>query len=497
MAEGRYCSCGTRLARDNRGKLCAACRKVVSGRVVQRPLVPTSFWKAPELREALDDWHIGRAIRVYRLHEFHPEPIAQATVANWFGITQAQLSRIENGPPVTDLAKLIPWALILGIPDDLLWFKLSKDRPGTPAGATADAGAGATSPRVSAGNDREERDMRRRALLHSILAGTGAVFSTVALSNLAQVEQVRRELDKILDGSELGDPTIKRWETLPDEYAHRNQVVASGQLLHEIAGDFVELQGILDTSMSIKHRTALTRVAGQLALTAGWFMLDLGELRNAQSWFHTAGLAAGQTHDGQLTGSALVWSAVASLYGGVPEKALDKLKKARAVLGQHATPWRTRALLAQARALAELGRGQEAQRCLAEAETAFVSMPDSALADPGSGCPERLFLFNLGNAYTRLGMVKEADPVQRRALGMYRPMEHLDPALIRLDQARCMARQGDPASGCEYALRMITVIPAAHQGLVMHYGRGFLAELPPASRNLTAVRELHELLTTN
>ena len=137
--ERRFCPCGTRLARDNRGKLCMGCRKVVSGHVVQRPLVPRSFWQSTELREALDAWHIGQAIRAYRLHEFHPEPIAQATVANWFGVTQAQLSRIENGPPVTDLARLMPWALALGIPEELLWFKLPKERTDLPVGSTATA----------------------------------------------------------------------------------------------------------------------------------------------------------------------------------------------------------------------------------------------------------------------------------------------------------------------------------------------------------------------
>lgn len=198
--------------------------------------------------------------------------------------------------------------------------------------------------------------MRRRTLLQSILAGTGTAFSAVAFGNLAQIEQVRRELDKILDGSELGDATVERWEALPSEYGHRNQVVASAQLLNEIAGDFVELQALLERQHSVKHRITLTHVAGQLAQLAGLFMLDLGELRNAQAWFHTAGLAASEARDGQLAGVVLVLSATANLYNGAPDKALDRLAKAQATLGQQPTPSRTRALLAQARVLAELGR---------------------------------------------------------------------------------------------------------------------------------------------
>ncbi|WP_239381347.1 helix-turn-helix transcriptional regulator, partial [Frankia sp. CIT1] len=48
------------------------------------------------------------------------------------GITQTQLSRIESGTPITDLTKLIRWAEMLRIPEELLWFKLPRQRP--PAG---------------------------------------------------------------------------------------------------------------------------------------------------------------------------------------------------------------------------------------------------------------------------------------------------------------------------------------------------------------------------
>ena len=139
-SEPRYCACGTRLARDNKGKRCTACQKAASRQRVAPPAVPASFWRSPELVAALDAWHIGQVIRAYRLHEYWPEPIVQAVVANWFGLTQAQLSRIENGAPVTDLAKLIPIVQTLGVPANLLWFKLPKDKadPALPSGQTND-----------------------------------------------------------------------------------------------------------------------------------------------------------------------------------------------------------------------------------------------------------------------------------------------------------------------------------------------------------------------
>ena len=77
------------------------------------------------MRAALDSRGMGKMIRAYRLHPVHGRrPLPQDLVASWVGIAQAQLSRIENGSPIVHLDRLIQWALVLGIPAPLLWFKL-------------------------------------------------------------------------------------------------------------------------------------------------------------------------------------------------------------------------------------------------------------------------------------------------------------------------------------------------------------------------------------
>jgi transcriptional regulator with XRE-family HTH domain len=45
-------------------------------------------------------------------------------VAGWLGMTQAQVSRIENGPPIRNLDTLVFWAMTLRIPERHLWFDL-------------------------------------------------------------------------------------------------------------------------------------------------------------------------------------------------------------------------------------------------------------------------------------------------------------------------------------------------------------------------------------
>ncbi|MGH7743953.1 MAG: helix-turn-helix domain-containing protein [Candidatus Dormibacteria bacterium] len=76
------------------------------------------------MRDALDTWHMGVVLAVYRNHPFHGRVLRQETVAGWVGITQAQLSRIENGPAIKDLDKLMQWARMLDVPAHLLWFQL-------------------------------------------------------------------------------------------------------------------------------------------------------------------------------------------------------------------------------------------------------------------------------------------------------------------------------------------------------------------------------------
>jgi tetratricopeptide (TPR) repeat protein len=90
--------------------------------------VPPEFWDNAEMRNALDRWHMGAVIAAYRNHPFHGRPLRQETVARWMGLTQAQLSRIENGPAIKDLDKLIQWATLLEIPAHLLWFQIPKQR---------------------------------------------------------------------------------------------------------------------------------------------------------------------------------------------------------------------------------------------------------------------------------------------------------------------------------------------------------------------------------
>jgi DNA-binding XRE family transcriptional regulator len=121
----RYCTrCGGRLARDNRDARCTACSHAPPDTLLRPLSVSREFWDTDQMRDALATWHMGRVIFAYRMHPYHGRSLSQEQVGSWLGMTQAQLSRIENGRAPEELTKLVRYAQILGIPSDLLWFKL-------------------------------------------------------------------------------------------------------------------------------------------------------------------------------------------------------------------------------------------------------------------------------------------------------------------------------------------------------------------------------------
>jgi hypothetical protein len=170
---GRYCRCGARLARDNPADTCALCQSKIRDREMHPPTVPVEFWSTDQIRDALDSWHMGRVIAAYRNHPAHDRVLRQEIVARWMGITQAQLSRIENGPAVQDLRKLRQWASTLRIPGELLWFKLSTQPAGTGTGSLG----GALATTVAHPDRAEIEDMNRRKLLR-LIGVVGASLAT-------------------------------------------------------------------------------------------------------------------------------------------------------------------------------------------------------------------------------------------------------------------------------------------------------------------------------
>ena len=136
----RYCEhCGNRLAQDNTESSCSACLRHTA---LRPPTLPLEFWDTDQMRDALATWHMGKVVYAYRTHPYHGRVLSQDMVASWLGLTQAQLSRIENGKAPDALSKLTHYAAVLGIPDGLLWFRVPEQQSSS-ARVSAPVGHGA------------------------------------------------------------------------------------------------------------------------------------------------------------------------------------------------------------------------------------------------------------------------------------------------------------------------------------------------------------------
>ncbi len=160
----RYCRCGTRLALDNSGPQCAQCQRASRDKLIAPPQVPGGFWERDRLRDAFAAQHMGKVVRAYREHPYHwpvygEGGIPQRLLGEWLGLSQGQVSRIENGPPIRNLDTLAYWARVLRIPAHLLWFDLPD---GSSRAAPADIDGVTVSRGTAEGREEEESTAKRR-----------------------------------------------------------------------------------------------------------------------------------------------------------------------------------------------------------------------------------------------------------------------------------------------------------------------------------------------
>jgi len=169
----RWCRCGTRLARDRTGERCGVCEAAYRERWAVPPQVPADFWTHPPLAGALAARHMGRVLREYRCHPRHGDiAVPQDVVGGWLRLTQAQISRVENGSAGKNLDWLAGVARTLRIPADRLWFHLDGGDGGDAAPVVA-----TVAPRSTVA-PRTPNDLIRRArLARRSPSGSGRVLS--------------------------------------------------------------------------------------------------------------------------------------------------------------------------------------------------------------------------------------------------------------------------------------------------------------------------------
>lgn len=221
----RCASCGTIVAADNTARLCSRCLREQRDQL-SKPLAQLrdEFFETDEFRSAFESQHIGKVFKAYRNHPRHLQLFGKALnqdlLGRWLGLTQAQVSKLENGKPEQNLETLRNYATVLRIPHRMLWF----DFPGESRldGLSGNGG-------VRSLSDRRWRE--DSAVLTGKSAATALIMQAASESTTfglrhevseiqaSSMEQIEEEVRRLSDDFVAGDPfdTFVRSRQLRDD----------------------------------------------------------------------------------------------------------------------------------------------------------------------------------------------------------------------------------------------------------------------------------------
>ncbi|MFC8850410.1 MULTISPECIES: hypothetical protein [unclassified Micromonospora] len=218
-------------------------------------------------------------------------PLPQSAVAEWLGIIQAQLSRVENGAPIVHLDRLTHWAQTLRIPGEHLWFALPDrpyQRPDTSneqprhQSAGSQKTAGPATP-VQAGAFTTASDegggVTDRRQFHALaaLAGIAATGPLDLLSAPAEAP------------SSIGMEQVRFASSLVDEFRRADAAAGADQLCDIAIRIHAHLSSwATKATYSREVGDALQSALAELACQAAWLTIDAERRTETRPFLHEA-----------------------------------------------------------------------------------------------------------------------------------------------------------------------------------------------------------------
>lgn len=222
--------------------------------------------------------------------------------------------------------------------------------------------------------------------------------------------------------------------------------------------------------------------------------MKLGDDRRSRGWYETARHAAEESGNLELRARVRAQAAMLPYYYGPLDAAITLAREARLMARHRPSATAAFAAAAEARALAQQGNTSEADVRIREARNIYDRMPPSP-GDDAFDFPWRRFLLYLSGTHTALGQGSLARRVQEEALALYPARTGIDPALLRLEAAICLAHEHSPTEACQLATATYLQVPEAHRTpIIGARARRVIEELPGAHGRTRAAMELRELL---
>jgi transcriptional regulator with XRE-family HTH domain len=510
-SERRCSRCGCVLSRYNDRRRCGPC-----GRDARLGPAET-FWKLPEVRDALCSWDIGTIVRLYRTHTGATQGIVAAAV----GVDQSEVSRLERGHKrIRDRRQLLTWTSALGVPDQLLrplpeaGPSTSKDTVRPPTVRRLWVGQRRTSS-AAAGpmhNGDEpipsaflwDADGASQAVEHALghamldrrgfMNLVGAVLVGLAEDWLA-IEPP--EMAAVLRGAHITDEFVTRLEDgLP-----RLRLLEA-----ERGGD--QSRWLIDAELGlvadVTYRSAYSSKVGlrlhalsaELGRMAGWASFDAG-MHSAAQRYWVAALHSAHTSGRRDVGANILKSMSLQCHDfNLPKEALQLAQRAREGAGAIAP--RTNAMLAlrEARAYAALGELTACEQLLASADASFGRAGNDD-SDPSwvSYFDEAEFHAQVGSCYLDLVQPRKADWHFERALSLFPETKVRDRATYLIRQASAQAGVGNGDQAAALLAGAFPLIRQAPSGRNLDRAREVRSHLPESLGGSWVAQVDHELAT--
>lgn len=334
---------------------------------------------------------------------------------------------------------------------------------------------------------REDESMYRRELLRTVLA---AGLTATSLNQLADV------LAKADSAFAIGGHVnLAHLEAVTEQHSYGYGGRAPSDILAALITDFADVIPLLQRPQPAATRIALARIVGQLGGMAAVVLHDLGNRREAYTWFTTATRAAEEAGDRTLQAWILARKAMVPLNFGAPEAAAELAERARHTAGTTPTAAATLAAAVAGRAHALAGRPAEADAALRDADRLANALSETERADTWFGHGEQKHHVHLSHALTALGETKRARESQAHALALSAPTSTLTRTLLRLDAATCQHRDGNTLDACTAATAALTEVPARYRtGLTRSRAMDLYRRVPASLRSTQAAQALADVL---
>lgn len=337
----RCAGCSAPLAVDNTGRMCGKCHREQRDQLRTPPVqLRDEFWTTDDFRAAFESQHIGKVLRVYRNHPRHLELFGRALnqdlVGRWLGLTQAQVSKLENGPPEQNLKTLQNYAQTLHMPQRMLWFDLP--------GQTRLVLPGGDAP----GQTR-----------------SGILVASTGMDTLELLKRVRN--------SDVNPSTIDALSITVEQLCCDYNNADADELI--VAGRewLSKMTDLLGSHLTLTQHRDVLHNAGMLALLVGCLENDLGDSRSAEGTRRMAMELGQESGSADVVGWAhemLSWfHLTAGNYRGVI---------AAAEAGIQAAPEHSVAVQLygqQAKAYARMGRPEEVRRAMDQGSRVLDRLP--------------------------------------------------------------------------------------------------------------------------